>query len=613
MSDELLPHYNRELSFLRRQAAQFARENPKIATRLKLGESEAQDPHVERLIQAFAFTSARVRQKLDDEFPEITEALLGVLYPHYHVPVPSMGIVQMSLPPDQTDLPTGYPVPAGTPLETEPIDEQPCRFRTTSAVTLWPVQVQSAALGRPPMPVPSTPRSADAAAVLRLVLHCPGDGGSFKTLALGSLRFFLEGQSQHVYLLYKLIFNHALEVVLAGSPTDPERVVFDPAKCLNPVGFAPDEGILPYGPRSFPGYRILTEFFAFPEKFLFAEFRGLLGKLPRAVNDRLFVYLFLNEAAPDLEQYVSARTFRLGCTPVVNLYRQPAEPIDLSHTEYEYRVVPDARRPRAHEIYTIDRVIASSGSGEEVEYHPFFSVKHGQAHPHPTFWQASRRPAVAEDGQTADLGTEVYLSLVDLDMRPSFAGGWRLHVETTCLNRDLPSRLPYGGDQPRLQIPEGASLVSRVSSLTRFTRTLRPAGKRGALWRLISHLTLNHLSLVDGDEQGDALREILKLYDFADNEQTRKIIGGLKGVRGRRVVGRVGGSTLCRGVEVAVTFGEADYTGNELFLFATVLERFLGLYCTMNSFTKMVARVKGKSGEKELRQWPPRVGQRVLI
>jgi type VI secretion system protein ImpG len=612
MSDDLLPHYNRELSFLRKQAARFAREHPKIATRLRLGDTEAEDPHVERLIQAFAFTSARIRQKLDDDFPEITESLLSVLYPHYHVPIPSMGIVQMTLPPDQTDFPVGYPVPAQTPLETEPIDGEPCRFRTTSDVILWPIDVQSATLRRPPITVPATPRSAQAAAVLRLVLDCPGDGASFKTLALSNLRFFLKGESQHVCLLYKLIFNHTLEVALAASPNDPGRVVLDPADCLRPVGFAPEEGLLPYGPRSFLGYRILTEFFAFPEKFHFVEFAGLLGKLPPGVSSRLFVYLFLDEAAPDLEQNVTADTFRLGCTPVVNLYRQRAEPISLTHTEHEYRVVPESQRPLAHEIYTVDRVVASR-EGEEAEFFPFFSVKHGQGAARQTYWHSSRRPATEEEG-AADKGTEVYLSLVDLDLRPSFAGGWTLDVETTCFNRDLPARLPFGGGQPQLEITKGAALVSRrVTSLTRFTRTLRPAGKRGALWRLISHLSLNHLSLVDGNEQADALREILRLYDFTDNNQTQKIIGGVKGVEGKRVVGRVGGRTLCRGVEVAVTFGEADYAGNELFLFATVLERFFALYCTMNSFTKMVARVKGKGGEKELRRWPPRSGERVLI
>jgi type VI secretion system protein ImpG len=202
MSDDLLRQYNRELSFIRQAAGRFAQEHPKIAERLRLGPDEAEDPHVERMIQAFAFLSARVRQKLDDEFPEITESLLGVLYPHYQAPIPSMGVVQMRLARDQTDLPDGFAVPAGTALETDPIDEEPIRFRTTSAATLWPIEVESATLGRPPMAVPPTAHSARAAAYLRLVLRCVGDETTFQKLNLQSLRFFLKGQPQHSYLLY---------------------------------------------------------------------------------------------------------------------------------------------------------------------------------------------------------------------------------------------------------------------------------------------------------------------------------------------------------------------------------------------------------------------------
>src|SRR5205807_706826 len=146
--------------------------------------------------------------------------------------------------------------------------------------------------------------------------------------------------------LYELLFNHAVAVALADSAQDPAAVLLAPGRCLHPVGFDRAEGLLPYGPRSFVGYRLLTEFFAFPDKFLFADLnlRGLTptGSPARRPGARLELFVYLDRAAPDLEQHVSADTFRLGCTPVVNLYRQRAEPIRLTHTQYEYRVVPDA-------------------------------------------------------------------------------------------------------------------------------------------------------------------------------------------------------------------------------------------------------------------------------
>jgi type VI secretion system protein ImpG len=187
-------------------------------------------------------------------------------------------------------------------------------------------------------------------------------------------------------------------------------------------------------------------------------------------------------------------------------------------------------------------------------------------------------------------------------------------VETTCLNRDLPQRLPFGGDQPRLHLGEGGEPVSRITCLTAPTRTLRPALREGTLWRLVSHLTLGHVSLVEHDDHALALREILKLYDFVDSAEIRKLIDGIDRVGSRRVVGRVRGPRMdafCQGVEVTLCFDEGKFTGGGLFLFAAVLERFLALYCSVNSFTKLVATVKGKEGE--LRRWPPRAGEMVLV
>jgi type VI secretion system protein ImpG len=612
VSDALLTYYNRELSYIRRLAGQFAQAHPKIAARLRLGPDSSEDPHVERLIEAFAYLNARTRRKLEDDFPEITEALLGVLYPHYLVPIPSMAIVQFELAVEQNGLTVGATLPRHTQLETEPIQGLPCRFRTGYPVTLYPIELRAASLSRPPFAAPTAPHVAQAAAVLRLVLNCRGEAVSFADLTVEALRFFLKGQPQHVYRLYELLFNHTLGVALANSATDPAPVFLD-KECLRTLGFEREDGLLPYTARSFVGYQLLTEFFAFAPKFLFVDLAGLgNGALSRAGN-QLEVFIYFNRAVPDLEQNLSADTFRLGCTPMVNLYSQRAEPIGLTQTDYEYRVVPDARRPLAHEVYSIDRVTASARDGTEVEFRPFFSVKHAQeSQAGQTFWHAARRQAEGGDGP-ADPGLEVFLSLVDLEFQPSAPPDWTVDLETTCLNRDLPGRLPFGGDQPRLQLSKGGALVGRIACLTPPTPTLRPALKQGALWRLISHLSLNHLSLVDNSHQADALREILKLYDFTDSAETRQLIDGVLEVRSRRITGRPrdqGAQAFCRGVEVTVGFDEEKFSGSGLFLFASVLERFLGLYCSLNSFTKLIATVQGREGE--LRRWPPRMGEKVL-
>jgi type VI secretion system protein ImpG len=612
MSDELLPYYNRELSYVRRLAAGFAEANPKIAGRLRLGPDSSEDPHVERLIEAFAYLGARTRYKLDDDFPELTDAVLGVLYPHYLAPVPSMAVVQFGLDPGQAELTAGYTVPKGATVETEPVPGEPCRFRTCYPVTLWPVDVAAAGVSRPPFAAPAAPAAARAAAMVRLVLRCRSPQVRFADMDPGSLRVFLKGQAQHVYALYELIFNNTLEVALAGSPREEDPVLLDKS-CLRPVGFGPGEGMLPYSARSFLGYRLLTEFFTFPEKFLFFDLSGLGRDVLARFGNQLEVYLFLSRGSADLERNVSADTFRLGCTPVVNLFPQRAEPFELTHADWEYRVVPDARRPRAVEVYSLDRVAATAPDGGVAEFVPFYSVRHGgDRTADQRYWYATRRPAGQAEGEV-DHGTEVYLSLVDLGFKPSAPAGWTLDVETTCLNRDLPHRLPFGGDQPRLQLAEGGP-VTRLVCLTHPTPTLRPPRRHGALWKLVSHLTLNHLSITDRGEGAAALREILTLYDLTDSPETRSLIEGVLAISSRRVVGRVGGEVaggLCKGVEVAVHFDPERFAGSGLFLFASVLERFLGLYCTINSFTRMVATVKGREGE--LRRWPPRAGEKVLV
>lgn len=611
MSDPLLPYYNRELAFIRRMGAEFAAQNPKIAGRLRLTADSSEDPNVARIIEGFAYLNARIRHKLDDDFPEITDALLGVLYPHYVAPVPSMAIAQIVFDKAQAELTAGYHLPRDVTIETDPIEGDPCRFRTCYPVKLWPITVASASIKSSPFSAPQTRWSADAGAVIRLEIKSLSKEVTFKNLPLESLRFFLKGQSQHTYPLYELLFNNVMGVALANSPLDKNPLQLD-KRVIQPVGFDRDQGMLPYPARSFIGYRLLTEFFAFPEKFLFFDLAGLDRKNLSNLGSTMDVYLFLNRAMPDLDQNVTADTFRMGCTPIVNLFQQRAEPIQLTQTETEYRVVPDARRPLATEIYSVDRVTATSPDGETLEYQPFYSFKHGvDQRAQRTFWTPSRRPARSRDGKP-DYGTEVYLSLVDLDFNPSKAPDWILDVETTCLSRDLPRRLPFGGDQPRLHLSQGGP-VEKVLCLTPPGATFRPVLRRGALWRLISHLSLGHLSMVE-EGGADALKEMLKLYDFADAEGTRATIDGIMAVKSRRVVGPAGGRTggvFCRGVEVTVDFDETKYVGSGLFLFAAVLERFFGLYCSVNSFSKMIARTKQREGE--LHRWAPRAGEKVLL
>jgi type VI secretion system protein ImpG len=606
MADELLTYYERELSFLRQMGAEFAAKYPKIAARLLLESDASEDPHVERLVQAVAFLAARVHHKIDDEFPEITESLLNVLYPHYLAPIPSMSIVQFVLDPDQGKITSGYDIPKHSTLYSQPVDGSPCRFRTCYPVKLWPLQVEVAALESVDSRLGVLPRAA--VGVIRIELRCLS-GIKFAELELDRLRFFLHGEGPLTYALYELLFNNVVEVRLRPPKTDGKLPdVLLPPSSIRPVGFSSDEGLLPYGPRSFLGYRLMQEYFSFPDKFLFFDLTGIDRAVQTKFGDQIEIVILLNRL-PRLDQPVTRDTFRLGCSPVVNLFSQTAEPLRLSHAQTEYQVFPDIRRQSATEVHSVNSVVSTApGSDEIIEFEPFYSFKHAvEREVQQAFWYASRRPSPKK----GDNGTEVYLSFVDLNFRPNLPAVETLVIHTTCSNRDLPGKLPFGGDRGEFEL-EGAAPLSRIRCLRKPTETLRAPLRRGTQWRIISHLALNYLSLCEGGR--DALQEILKIYDFGDSASVRQQISGIVGVTSRQIVGRprsMSWNGFCRGLEVTLELDEEKFIGSGVFLFAAVLEKFFGLYTSLNSFTQLVAKTRQR--EEPLRRWPPRAGEQILL
>jgi len=613
MRDELLLYYERELTYLRQSAVQFAEKYPKVASRLVLEPSKCEDPHVERLLEAFAFLAARVHLKIDDEFPEISEALLGVLYPHFIRPIPSMSIVEFQLDADQGKLSTGLPIERGSVLHSRPVGGIPCKFRTCYDTTLWPVSVAAAEWKTPDRLQPAI-KAADANAALRIELRCGGDA-KFPQLKMDSLRLYLDGEASLLYSLYELLACNLVRMVVRDpTPGSKVKPVTLPPSSLQPVGFGLDEGMLPYPSRSFPGYRLLQEFFTFPEKFFFFDVTGLEEAWAAGFKDIAeIVFLVVQPPNADrrerLEIGVSAKTFRLGCAPVINLFAQTAEPILLDQTKYEYPVTPDARRLSGTEIFSIDSVDSiDSDTRQIVSFEPFYSLhprrQRGQAQ---CFWLANRRPS----SRVNDEGTDVSLSLVDLSLRPMRPDSDTLTVRTTCTNRDLPTRLPFGNEAGDFEL-EGAAAVRRIVALKKPTGPLRPPTGKGALWSLISHLSLNYLSLVEGGK--DALQQILRLYNFTQSNFAEKMIQGITELSGRRHFARVvseNGISFTRGMRVEVELDEDQFVGGGVYLFASVLEHFLGHYASLNSFSQLVATTKQR--KEVLREWAPRAGQKILM
>lgn len=614
MADPIERAYESELSYIRHMGVEFARERPKIAERLLLNRETgaSMDPHVERLIEAFAFLTARVRRKLDDEFPEITEALLETLYPHYLAPIPSLAVVEFEVDPERGNLPEGHRIERGCKMLSQEYEGVPCQYRTTTDLTLWPLEVKQARYQTAPFgkDVVAPARSSQAKAMIRLELEV-GGGGSLAELQLDKLRFFLSGDASLTNNLYELLFNHVTSIQVRPGPSSvQEPLVLLPDK-LKPVGFAADEGLLPYGGRSFLGYRLLTEYFCFPQKFQFFDITGLDAVRRRGFDKRLEILIFLNRSIPKLEPLVKPETFRLGCVPVVNLFDQGTDPVPLSRAKTESHVIPDVRHHWAMEVYSIDSVESTNVDTQQViEYRPFYSFKHGVSRDQDTaYWCQSRRPSMRKD----DTGTEVYLSLVDLQFNPAEPPAEVLMVQATCTNRNLPGLLRERGVEDfRFQLQAQAP-VRRIVSVVPPTAPLR-LPQDELRWRMISHLSLNHLSITDAKEGAEALREILKLYDYASSRSTQQHIEGIASVTSRRAVAPITDKMaqgFCRGVELTIEFDDDKFAGGGPFLFASVLEHFLGLYASINSATRLVARSRQREGY--WKRWPFRSGEKTLL
>ena len=326
MSDRLLPLYDQELAYLRTLAGEFADAHPKIAGRLRLSPDAVDDPHVARMIEGFALIAARIRQKLDDEFPELTGSLLGALYPHLLAPFPSATIASFA-PIEALD--GSYTVARHTPLEMEPIDGEACRYRTTQAVELWPIAVRAASISARPLVAPPGPFTDRASSCLRVVLECLSPEASFGALGLDRLRFYLHGQPQHGAALLELLCNDLVGVAVAEHPEDPAAVFLGPHS-LRPLGFAPEEALLPRSPRSFEGYCLLGEYFGFPAKFLFVELSGISAKTLRGAGSRLELFFyFRGTSTPTASSSAAPRSST--CSPNgPSRWRSPMKPQNTS-------------------------------------------------------------------------------------------------------------------------------------------------------------------------------------------------------------------------------------------------------------------------------------------
>jgi type VI secretion system protein ImpG len=619
MNPRFLRYYSQELQHLREAGGEFAQEYPKIAGRLGLDSFECADPYVERLLEGFGFMAARVQMKIDAEFPRFTQHLSELVYPHLLAPTPSMAVVQLQPDLSNPALQAGYRVARGSALRSVlgKDDNTACEFRTAHDVTLWPVELVEARFfthgGSQAGLNVQWPPAVKAGVRLRL----KSSGAAFKDLPLDKLQLHLRGAEDMPVRILEALLSGCEGVLVApvARPAAWHRLL--PKTALRPLGMADDEALLPAGARTFQGYRLLQEYFAFPQRFQFVELAGLLPALRQCAEREVEITILLGRADAQLEKTLDASNFALHCTPAINLFQRRADRINVSGEQLEYHVLVDRTRPMDYEVFQVESVTAyGTGADDRQEFQPFYAAKDvGTLHQDRAFFQLRREPRQLSQRQRRDgprsgyIGSEAFIAIVDAAQAPYSENVRQLGVTVSCTNRDLPLAMAVGVGKTDFILDDGGP-VTAVRCVAGPSQP-HPSFAEGSMaWRLLNQLSLNYLSLLDTDaRQGAvALRELLALYCHPGDPNAQRQVEGVRSIASKAITRRMpspGPIAVGRGLQVTVTLDDTAFEGTGAFVLGAVLSEFFAQYVSINSFTETVVRTIGRG---EIMRWPARMG-----
>lgn len=626
MDARLLRYYNQELRYLRELGGEFAREFPKIASRLGMEGLEVTDPYVERLLEGCAFLAARIHLKQDAEFPRLSHRLLELVYPNFLAPVPSM-MVACVTPVADANLLKAPVVPRDTALmgPRSGVSDTRCEFRTGQSVQLTPLSTASAAyaLNMADLGVSNLQGlkpGERARSCVRITLQLP-EGMSLAKLELDTLRFYLGGQTDVAMQLHELILSSAVAVYVGapGRAGDGSRQLL-PASNIAPVGYADDEAMLPTTLRGLSGMRLIQEYFAFPERFLFFDLKGLRPVLSTLTGRSVEIAIVFSRLGQGLDGVVTADNFCLHCVPAVNLFPKRADRISVDEGHHEFHVVADRTAPLDYEVYDVLGMQGFDDEGTERHFLPLYAPDHSAARQQPAYYTVWREPRLMSESARRDgprsgyIGSEVFVSLVDPSDTPYSENLRQLALQTRCTNRDLPVFMPGSSSQGEYTMSTGIPLV-KVKAMAGPSRPHTALREGGVGWRLLNLLSLNYLSLLDteGGTAAAAMRDLLSRFPQGNEPTVMRQIEALQDVSAQAVVRRhpaKGPIAFGRGIEVKLTVDELGHAGGSAFLFGAAMHQYLSRHASMNSFveTVLVSLTRG-----EVARWKPSRGTRPVL
>ncbi|MDK9361828.1 MULTISPECIES: type VI secretion system baseplate subunit TssF [Lelliottia] len=627
MDHKFLDYYNRELTFMREMASEFAQKHPKIASRLGVHGIDVADPFVERLIESFSFIAARMQLKLDAEFPTFTQRLLDVIYPNYNAPTPSIGVVQLRPNLKEGDLTLGYEVAKNSAFFTSifPGETTRCEFRSGQSVRLWPLTLCDARMTSLPPDLPNLERhriaQSELKGALRLRLQLP-EGMMFSDLTeLASLPVYLSGDERIVSRLFELLHGGCQATILRHAKEGGWHDAVISQQALLFEGMSVEKSLLPVNWNIFHGHNLVNEYFACRQRFYFFTLNHLSAGIADNHSRELEVILLLNQMPQDLAGHIDTDRFQLFCTPVINLFPRRVDRLEVKRNTHELHVVPDRSRPLDYEIHSILRVTGQQAEhSKEVVFNPLFQTRHSDSGNFGRYFSLTRRQRTGSHSlsrkyhsQTLYNGTEVFISLVDQQEAPFSDDIRYLSVEAMVTNRDLPRLIARTG-QYDLTISDaapvhGARFISPPSS------PRAPFVASESAWRLIRQLNFNYQPLSDRENVvgGEAFRQMLQLFVDNTDHDAQSQISGLIGCETVPVIRRLPGNGLLmygRGVKCTLTMDEENFSGVSPYLFGLVLENYLARHASINVFTETELRTiqRGK-----IARWQPRPGRRGAL
>lgn len=620
MDTRVLKHYEAELTYLRDMGAEFAKAYPKIAGRLDLSSIEVADPYVERLLEGVAFLSARVQLEIENQFPKFTSNLFEIIYPHFLAPTPSMMIAKFSPDMSEDGLKSGYLLPRFSEIRTSLIKgiKTSCIFRTSSDVTMWPISISEVEYvdGRPALVASDVVKDSSANAAIRIRLS-RDDGEDISELALDRLSLYLNGQGGVAWQLHELLCTEVVGLVARSTDRRDAWTHYLHDGYISAKGFSDEEALLPVTKKTFSGYRLLQEYFALPERFHFVELNGLSDGLKRSKKNDLDIYILLKSGRTDLAPNITTDSFELNAVPAINLFEKRFDRTPIETKTPELQILPDRTAPLDFEIYSLSAVEGiGKGAEEDIEFKSFYSSDDFTSAGSNELSFYSQRRVMRQRTEreklqgvrTGYLGSDLYVSLVDANQAPYGDRLEQLSARGLVTNRDLPLLIPKGSSDV-FYLSDGGP-VDLVDAIIHPNRPTPILAQGDTSWRLISHLSLNYLSITDDKKENgaSALRELLGLYVPSGDRSVRQQITGLLSISTRPIVRRINDgvmSTPVKGLEITIDFDESYFEGTSPYLMASVLERFFRKFATLNSFTETVLTTTQRG---EIKRWKPDLG-----